>query len=177
MKYKFLIVSMLVSVSAYAQKQPVKKRLPLPPPIVRPIDDTTPDIKNPFPETITFSWKNQPEVTTTLTPTDIFEKSYTFNGRGRSVRVSTVYPKSSFEYKKTNKGEVEMAQTLTVRYKDYKNLTVTDTSIRIVSDDGKEEIKLSLIKKDNQLIQLRELSTSKVFTKTDSYAGEPTIGL
>lgn len=179
MKYRFLIIATLISFAAYAQKKPVKKNIPPPPPPVRPLYDQDPaiDLKNPFPETITFKWKIQPGTPTTLTPTDVFEKSYTFNGRGRNVRISTVYPKDSFEYKKLNAGEIEMAQTLIIRYKDYKNVTIEGNNIKIVSDDGKEEIKLQLNKKGSQLTQIKELSTNKVFMVTDSYAGEPTIGL
>ncbi len=169
MKYRFLIIATLISFAAYAQKKPIKKSLPLPPP--------PSVIKNPFPENITFKWQNQPDTLTTLTPTDVFEKSYTFNGQGRNVRISTVYPENSFEYKKSNAGQIEMAQTLIVRYKDYKNVTIVGNNIKIVSDDGKEEIKLQLTKKGNQLSQIKELSTNKVFIKTDSYVGEPTIGL
>ncbi|MCD0488878.1 hypothetical protein LPB86_11600 [Pedobacter sp. MC2016-14] len=179
MKYRFLIIATLISFAAYAQKKPVKKNIPPPPPPVRRIDDQDPatDPKNPFPENITFKWKIQPATLTTLTPTDVFEKSYTFNGRGRNVRISTVYPKDSFEYKKPNADEIEMAQTLVIRYKDYKNVTIAGNIIKIVSDDGKEEIKLQLSKKGSQLTQIKELSTNKVFMVTDSYAGEPTIGL
>lgn len=179
MKYRFLIIATLISFAAYAQKKPVRKNIPPPPPIVMPLYDKAPvtDIKNPFPENITFKWKIQPGTLTTLTPTDVFEKSYTFNGRGRNVRISTVYPKDSFEYKKPNAGEIEMAQNLTIRYKDYKNVTIAGNTVKIVSDDGKEEIKLQFSKKGSQLTHIKELSTNKVFLITDSYAGEPTIGL
>jgi len=178
MKYRILIIATLISFATYAQKKPVKKSLPLPPPPVMPTYAKVPiAAKNPFPENITFKWQNQPDTLTTFMPTDVIEKSYTFNGQGRSVRLSTVYPKNSFEYKKPNKGEDEMAQSLIVRYKDYKNVTITGNNIKIVSDDGKEVIKLQFTKKGNQLIQLKELSTNKVFISTDSYAGEPTIGL
>ncbi len=172
MKYRILILATLISFAAYAQKKPVKRNIPPPPPPVMPLYD-----KDPFPENITFKWKIQPGTLTTLTPADVFEKSYTFNGRGRNVRISTVYPKDSFEYKKPNAGEIEMAQTLIIRYKDYKNVTITGNNIKIVSDDGKEEIKLQLSKKGSQLTQIKELSTNKVFLITDNYAGEPTIGL
>lgn len=178
MKYKFLIVATLISFATYAQKKPVKKRQPLPPPPVTSSayerDESDPE--NPFPESISFSWKNSPDTITTLRPQDIFEKTYTFNGRGRYVRVSTAYPKNGFEYKKPNKGEIEMAQSLTIRYKDYKNVTIAGNNIKIVSDDGQEVIKLHFTKKGNQVILLKELSTNKTYSTTNSYAGEPTIG-
>ena len=178
MKYRFLIIATVISFAAHAQKKSAKKSLPPPPPVRSEYDmGYSKDHKNPFPESITFKWNNTPEMSITLTPTDVFEKSYTFEGQGRHVRISTAYPTQTFEYKKPNKGEIEMAQALTIRYTDYKNVTITGNNISIVSDDGKEKIKLQLVKKGNQLIQLKELNTGKLFSKTDSYVGEPTISL
>lgn len=178
MKYTLLIVTTLISFSTYAQKKPVKKSLPIPPPPVRPLNDSEPgDLRNPFPETITFKWRVEPIEPVMLTPTDVLEKSYTFSGRGKNVRISTAYPKNSFSYKKPDSGEVDMAQALTIRYKDYKNVSISGDKVKMLSDDGKEEIRLQLIKKGNKLMEIRELSTNKVFQKTDSYEGEPTISL
>ncbi|TCD12117.1 hypothetical protein EZ449_03615 [Pedobacter frigidisoli] len=90
--------------------------------------------------------------------------------------MSTVYPGSDFKYKKPNKGEVELAQTLKINYKDYKNVTITGNSIKLVSDDGKETVNLQITKKGNQLVSLKEAGSSKTFVVTERYAGEPTIG-
>ncbi|WP_316795406.1 hypothetical protein [Pedobacter agri] len=177
MKYKFFILATLISFATYAQKKPAKKTRYLPPPPVRPIREADPEslVKNSFPETITFKWKIQPATLTTITPTDIFEKSYTFSSQGKNVRISTVYPKNGFEYKKPKDGEVELAQNLIIKYKDYKKVAIEGDNINIVSDDSNETIRLMLTKKGNQLINIKELSSNKVFTTTDRYEGEPTL--
>ncbi|RZL51251.1 MAG: hypothetical protein EOP00_00090 [Pedobacter sp.] len=177
MKYRFLIIATLISFATYAQKKPIKKTPFLPPPIVKPVREADPQLldKNSFPETITFKWKIQPETLITLAPTDVFEKSYTFNNQGRNVRISTVYPENSFEYKKPKDGEVEMAQTLIIKYKDYKKVTIEGNNIKIVSDDGKEIIRLMLSKKADQLLTIKEVNSNKVFAATEKYEGEPTL--
>jgi len=165
MKYAFLIIASLISITVYAQKKPAKK---VPPPIVAiPIEVSKPEAKNPFTEQISFSWKNQPDLPTTFTPKDVLQKKYTFINEGRNVRVSTVYPQRDMPYKKLKKGELEIAQAQTIHYKDYQHVDVSGTKVKLTSDDGKEVVHLQLIKKGDKLVQLKEEATGKFFNVTE----------
>ena len=176
MRYALILLTSLISFASFAQKKSVKK-LPPPPPRVTRLETFTPDIRNPFADEVSFSWKYSPDTLTTLTTADIFEKTYTFRNYGKNVRLSIAYPTSGFQYKKPNEGEISLAQSLTIHYKDYKNVTITGNTIKLVSDDGKEVVNLQVTKKGNQLVSLKQTGSDKVFVVTERYEGEPTIGL
>ncbi|TCD12116.1 hypothetical protein EZ449_03610 [Pedobacter frigidisoli] len=87
MKYTFLIFASLISFATFAQKKPTKKSLPppsiMPPPAIVREKEQLQDIRNPFADEISFSWKNLPDTLTTITTKDIFEKTYTFRNYGK----------------------------------------------------------------------------------------------
>ncbi len=89
MKYTILIIACLMSLAGYSQKKATGKRVPIPPPPrVIEQDREAQDLRNPFADDISFSWKNLPETPTVLTSKDLFEKTYTFSNYGKNVRLS-----------------------------------------------------------------------------------------